>query len=76
MRPKSFVIITCLYYRYTHYGISQRQHVFRVYLIHSNCARFFFFMMDYRENGYLHSKNESKNHWKLIIGGLEGGELE
>ena len=29
----------CLYYRHTHYGISQRQHVFRVYVIHSNCAR-------------------------------------
>ena len=41
------------------YGISQRQHVFRVYVIHSNCARlhnFFFFMMDYGENDYLHSK--------------------
>ena len=50
---------TCLYYRHTHYGISQRQHVFRVYVIHSNCARrhnFFFFMMDYGENGYLHQK--------------------
>ena len=49
----------CLYYRHTHYGISQRQHVFRVYVIHSNCARlhsFFFFMIDYGENGYLHSK--------------------
>ena len=23
----------CLYYRHTHYGISQRQHVFRVYVI-------------------------------------------
>ena len=52
----------CLYYRHTHYGISQRQHVFRVYLIHSNCARLhnlFFFMMDYGENGYLHSKKMS-----------------
>ena len=29
----------CLYHRHTHYGISQRQHVFRVYVIHSNCAR-------------------------------------
>ena len=49
----------CLYYRHTHYGISRRQHVFRVYVIHSNFARlqnFFFFMMDYSENGYLHSK--------------------
>ena len=49
----------CLYYRHTHYGISQRQHVFRVYVIHSNCARlynFFFFMMDYGENSYLYSK--------------------
>ena len=41
---------------------------FRVYVIHSNCARlhnFFFFMMDYGENGYLHSKIK-------IIGGGEG----
>ena len=47
---------TCLYYRH---GISRRQHVFRVYVIHSNCARlhnFFFFMIDYDEDGYLHSK--------------------
>ena len=29
----------CLYYKHTHYGISQRKHVFRVYVIHSNCAR-------------------------------------
>ena len=32
---------------------------FRVYVIHSNCVRlhnFFFFMMDYGENGYLHAK--------------------
>ena len=53
----------CLYYRHTHYGISQRQHVSRVYLIHSNCARlhnFFFFMMGHGENGYLHSKMEQK----------------
>ena len=44
-----------LYYRHTHYGISQRQYMFRVYVIHSNCARlhsFFFFMMDYGENYY------------------------
>ena len=49
----------CVYYRNTHYRISQRQHVFLVYVIHSNCARlhnFFFFMMDYGENGYLHLK--------------------
>ena len=61
MRPKGFVIILNTYVCTidTHYGISQRQHVFRVYVIHSNCARlhnFFFFMMDYGENGYLHSK--------------------
>ena len=40
-------------------GISERQHVFCVYVIHSNRARlhnFFFFMMDDGENGYLHSK--------------------
>ena len=63
MLPKDFVIIfityVCLYYRHTHYRISQRQHVFRVYVIHSNCARlrnFFFFVMDYDENDYLHAK--------------------
>ena len=53
----------CLYYRHTHYGISQRQHVFCVYVIHINCARlynFFFFMMDYGENGYLQSKMWAK----------------
>ena len=47
----------------THYGISQRQHVLPVYVIHSNCARlrnFFFFMMDYGENGHLHSKMWAK----------------
>ena len=63
MRPKNFVIIFITYYRHTHYGISQRQHVFRVYQIHSNCARlhnFFFFMMDYGENGYLHKKMWAK----------------
>ena len=46
----------CFYYRHTHYGISQRQHIFRVYVIHSNCVRlhnFFFFTMDYDENGYI-----------------------
>ena len=71
----------CLYYRHTHYGISQRQHVFRGYVIHSNCAKqhnFFYFMMDYDENGYLlfTLKNGSKNDWKLIIGvgeGVRGG---
>ena len=65
MRPKSFVIIfiTYVYNRHTHYGIPQRQHVFRVYVIHCNCARlhnFFLFMMEYRENGYLHSKMGAK----------------
>ena len=67
MLPKDFVIIfityVCLYYRHTHYRISQRQHVFRVYVIHSNCARlrnFFFFVMDYDENGYLHAKMWAK----------------
>ena len=36
-----------------------RDNVFRVYIIPSNCARlhnFLFFMMDYGENGHLHSK--------------------
>ena len=35
------------------------ENVFRVHLIHSNCARldnFFFFMMDYGENGYFLAK--------------------
>ena len=35
MRPKSFANI------HTHYVISQRQHVFRLYVIHSNCARLY-----------------------------------
>ena len=61
MRPKSFVIIFIIYV----YTIdiptigSHRQNMFRVYVIHSNCARlcnFFFFMMDCGENGYLHSE--------------------
>ena len=62
MCPKSFVIIF-IGYVYTidipTFGISQRQHVFRVYVIHSNCPRlhnFFSSMMDYGENGYLHLK--------------------
>ena len=58
MCPKSFVT-----YPLSDYGISQRQHVFCVYIIHSNCARlhnFFFFMTDYGENGYLHSKMGAK----------------
>ena len=49
--------------RHTHDGISQRQHLFRVYVIHGNCARlhnFFFFMMDYGENGYLDVKMWAK----------------
>ena len=53
----------CLCYRHTHYETSQRQHVFHVYVIHSNCVKlhnFSFFMMDYGENGYLHSKMWAK----------------
>ena len=52
-----------LYYDHTQYGISQRQPMFRVYVIHSNCTRlhiFFFFMKDYGENGYLRSKMRAK----------------
>ena len=63
MRPKSFVIIFIYTIDITHCGISQRQHVFCVYVIHSNCAglhNFLFFMMDYGENGYLHSKMRAK----------------
>ena len=65
MHPKKFVIIfiTYVYTIDIATGISQRRHVFHVYVIHSNCARivflysnFFFFMTDYGENGYLHSK--------------------
>ena len=65
MRPKSFAIIFITYV----YTIdiptmgSHRENVFRVYVIHSNCVRlhnFFFFMMDYDENGYLHSKMWAK----------------
>ena len=35
-----------LYYRHIQYGISQKQHIFRVYIIHSNCVRLrnFFFL--------------------------------
>ena len=53
MRPKNFVFI------FITYVYTQRQHVFHVYVIRSNCARlhnFFFFLIDYGENGYLHSK--------------------
>ena len=65
MRPKSFIIIFITYV----YTIdiptmgSHRGNMFCVYVIHSNCARlhnFFFFMMDYGENSYLHSKMWAK----------------
>ena len=64
----------CLFYRHTYYGISQRQYVFRVYVIHSNCSRlhnFFFFMIDYGENGYLHYTQKCEQKWlkNIIIGG-------
>ena len=61
MHPKRFVIIFIIYV----YTIdiptmgSHRDNVFRVYVIHNNCARLhnlFFFMMGYGENGYLNSK--------------------
>ena len=60
MCPKCFVIIFITYV----YTIdipttgSHRDNMCFVYVIHSNCTRlhkFFFFMMDYGENGYLHS---------------------
>ena len=75
MLPKSFVIIfiTYVYTMYIPTMGSQRQHVFRVYVIGSNCAwlhNFFFLMIDYGENGYLHSKMWEKNDRKLIIGGV------
>ena len=52
MLPKSFVIIfiTYVYTMYIPTMGSQRQHVFRVYVIRSNCAwlhNFFFLMIDY-----------------------------
>ena len=73
MRPKSFVIIFITYV----YTIdiptmgSHRDNMFRVYVIHSNCARlhnFFLFMMDYGENDYYTQKCEQKwlennNRW-------------
>ena len=61
MRPKSFVIIFITYV-YT-IDIPSGSRVFRVCVIHSNYARlynFFFFMMDYGENAYLHSKMSAK----------------
>ena len=65
MRPKSFVIIF-ITYGYTvdipAMG-SHRVNMSCVYVIHSNWARlhsFFFFMVDYVENGYLHSKMWAK----------------
>ena len=69
MRPKSFVIILITYV-YTINMLTMGSHgdnMFRVYVIHSNCARlhnFFFFMMDYGEKGYLHSRMRAKiNNW-------------
>ena len=61
MPPASFVIIFITIDIPT-MG-SHRDNMFRVYVIHSNCTRlhnFFFFMMDYGENGYLHSKMWAK----------------
>ena len=63
----------CLYSRHTHYGISQKQHVFRVYVIHSNCATLhnFFFLYDGLWWKWLFTlKNVSQNDWKLIIEGV------
>ena len=60
--PKSFAIIF-IKYVYTidipTMGSHGDKHVFRVYVIHNNCARLhnlFSFLMDYGENGFLHSK--------------------
>ena len=55
MRPKNFVIIfiTYVYTMDIPTMGSHRDNMFRVYVIHSNCARlhnFFLFMMDYGEN--------------------------
>ena len=58
----------CLYYRHTHYGISQRQHVFRVYVIHSNCARSLFLYDGPWWKWLFTFKNVSRNDWKLKIG--------
>ena len=63
----------CLCYRHYYYKISQRQHVFRVYVIHRNCDslhNFFFFIMDYGE--WLFTlKNVRKNDWKRLFGTRE-----
>ena len=56
---------------------SHRDNMFRVYVIHSNCARLhnvFYFVMDYGENGYT-LKNVSKNDWKLIKGEGENEDV-
>ena len=50
----------CLYNRHTHYLISPRQHVIRVYVIHARLQNFFFFLIEYGENGYLQSKMWAK----------------
>ena len=65
MRPKSFAIIFITYACTIEIPTmgSHRDNMFRVYVIHSNCARlhnFLFFMVDYGENGYLHSKMWAK----------------
>ena len=65
MHPKSFAIIFITYVYTIDIPImgSHRDNMFHVYVIHSNCARlhnYFFFIMDYSENGYLHSKMWAK----------------
>ena len=65
MHPKSFAIIFITYVYTIDIPImgSHRDNMFHVYVIHSNCAglhNYFFFIMDYCENGYLHSKMWAK----------------
>ena len=59
MRLKSFVIILITYVYTIDIPTMGSHRGNMCYVIHSNCARlhnFFSFMMDYGENGYLHSK--------------------
>ena len=62
----------CLYYRHTHYGISQRQHVLSVYLIHSNCGRLYnsFSLWWTMVKVAIYSQKCEQNDWKLIKEGI------
>ena len=64
-----------LYYICLYYGMTQRQHVFRAYVIHSNCARlhnFFFFMAIYTQNSEqkrLKTNNKGGEGWNKDVPG-------